>query len=140
MRIKQLSIFVENKTGRLHSITQALSENGINMRALSIADTTDFGILRLIVCDAQKAKRILSDIGVISKITDVLAVMIDDRAGGLTSVLDTVSDTAVSIEYMYAFLAKDTGRAMMVIKTDDDDATERVLLEKGIEIASQTDI
>ena len=140
MRIKQLSIFVENKTGRLHSITQALSENGINMRALSIADTTDFGILRLIVSDAQKAKRILSDIGVISKITDVLAVMIDDRAGGLTSVLDTVSDTAVSIEYMYAFLAKDTGRAMMVIKTDDDDATERVLLEKGIEIASQMDI
>ena len=140
MRIKQLSIFVENKTGRLHSITQALSENGINMRALSIADTTDFGILRLIVCDAEKAKTILSDIGVISKITDVLAVMIDDRAGGLTSVLDTVSDTAVSIEYMYAFLAKDTGRAMMVIKTDDDDATERVLLEKGIEIASQMDI
>ena len=140
MRIKQLSIFVENKTGRLHSITQALSENGINMRALSIADTTDFGILRLIVCDAQKAKKVLSDIGVISKITDVLAVMIDDRAGGLTSVLDTVSDTAVSIEYMYAFLAKDTGRAMMVIKTDDDDATERVLLEKGIEIVSQMDI
>ena len=140
MRIKQLSIFVENKTGRLHSITQALSENGINMRALSIADTTDFGILRLIVCDAEKAKKVLSDIGVISKITDVLAVMIDDRAGGLTSVLDTVSDTAVSIEYMYAFLAKDTGRAMMVIKTDDDDATERVLLEKGIEIASQMDI
>lgn len=140
MRIKQLSIFVENKTGRLHSITQALSENGINMRALSIADTTDFGILRLIVCDAGKAKKVLSDIGVISKITDVLAVMIDDKTGGLTSVLDTVSDTAVSIEYMYAFLAKDTGRAMMVIKTDDDDATERVLLEKGIEIASQMDI
>jgi hypothetical protein len=140
MRIKQLSIFVENKTGRLHSITQALSENGINMRALSIADTTDFGILRLIVCDAQKAKKVLSDIGVISKITDVLAVMIDDRTGGLTSVLDTVSDTAVSIEYMYAFLAKDTGRAMMVIKTDDDDKAERVLLEKGIEIASQMDI
>lgn len=140
MRIKQLSIFVENKTGRLHSITQALSENGINMRALSIADTTDFGILRLIVCDAEKAKKVLSDIGVISKITDVLAVMIDDRAGGLTSVLDTVSDTAVSIEYMYAFLAKDTGRAMMVIKTDDDDATERVLLKKGIEIVSQMDI
>ena len=140
MRIKQLSIFVENKTGRLHSITQALSENGINMRALSIADTTDFGILRLIVCDAGKAKKVLSDIGVISKITDVLAVMIDDKTGGLTSVLDTVSDTAVSIEYMYAFLAKDTGRAMMVIKTDDDDKAERVLLEKGIEIASQMDI
>ena len=140
MRIKQLSIFVENKTGRLHSITQALSENGINMRALSIADTTDFGILRLIVCDAGKAKKVLSDIGVISKITDVLAVMIDDKTGGLTSVLDTVSDTAVSIEYMYAFLAKDTGRAMMVIKTDDDDKAERVLLEKGLEIASQMDI
>ena len=140
MRIKQLSIFVENKAGRLHSITTALSKNGINMRALSIADTTDFGILRLIVCDAEKAKAVLADIGVISKITDVLAVMIDDRTGGLASVLDTVSDTALSIEYMYAFLAKDTGRAMMVLKTDNDERAEKILTEKGIELVSQMDI
>ena len=140
MRIKQLSIFVENKAGRLHSITAALSENGINMRALSIADTTDFGILRLIVCDAEKAKSVLSDIGVISKITDVIAVMIDDKTGGLSSVLDTLSETDTEIEYMYAFLAKDAGRAMMVIKTQDDDKAEKILLEKGINLASQADI
>ena len=140
MRIKQLSIFVENKAGRLHSITTALSENGINMRALSIADTTDFGILRLIVCDAEKAKSVLSDIGVISKITDVIAVMIDDKTGGLSSVLDTLSETDTEIEYMYAFLAKDAGRAMMVIKTQDDDKAEKILLEKGINLASQADI
>lgn len=140
MRIKQLSIFVENKTGRLHSITAALSENGINMRALSIADTTDFGILRLIVCDAEKAKQVLANIGVISKITDVIAVMIDDKTGGLASVLDTVSDTELEIEYMYAFLAKDTGRAMMVLKTSDDDKAEKILEAKGIKLASQSDI
>ena len=140
MRIKQLSIFVENKTGRLHSITTALSENGINMRALSIADTTDFGILRLIVCDAEKAKQVLANIGVISKITDVIAVMIDDKTGGLASVLDTVSDTELEIEYMYAFLAKDTGRAMMVLKTSDDDKAEKILEAKGIKLASQSDI
>ena len=140
MRIKQLSIFVENKTGRLHSITAALSENGINMRALSIADTTDFGILRLIVCDAEKAKQVLANIGVISKITDVIAVMIDDKTGGLASVLDTVSDTELEIEYMYAFLAKDTGRAMMVLKTSDDDKAEKILEAKCIKLASQSDI
>ncbi len=140
MRIKQLSIFVENKTGRLHSITSALSKSGINMRALSIADTTDFGILRLIVCDADKAKAVLADIGVISKITDVIAVMIDDKTGGLASVLDTVSDTGLAIEYMYAFLAKDSGRAMMVLKTDNDEKAEKTLTEKGIELVSQMDI
>ena len=140
MRIKQLSIFVENKTGRLHTIVDALREKDINLRALSIADTTDFGILRLIVSDAEKAKAALAEIGVISKVTDVIAVMIDDRTGGLASVLDTVSDTGLAIEYMYAFLAKDTGRAMMVLKADDDTAAERILTEKGIELVSQMDI
>ena len=140
MRIKQLSIFVENKTGRLHTIVDALREKDINLRALSIADTTDFGILRLIVSDAEKAKAALAEIGVISKVTDVIAVMIDDRTGGLASVLDTVSDTGLATEYMYAFLAKDTGRAMMVLKTDDDTAAERILTEKGIELVSQMDI
>lgn len=140
MRIKQLSIFVENKTGRLHSIVDTLGEKGINLRALSIADTTDFGILRLIVSDAQKAKSALSEIGVISKVTDVIAVMIDDKTGGLASVLDTVSDAGLAIEYMYAFIARESGKAMMVLKTDNDEAAESILTAKGIILVSEESI
>ncbi len=140
MRIKQLSIFVENKTGRLHSIVDALSESNINMRALSIADTTDFGILRLIVDDSDKAKAALANIGVISKITDVIAVKIDDKTGGLASVLDTISDAGLAIEYMYAFLGRESGRALMVLKSDDDTKAESLLIGAGISLVDQSEL
>ena len=120
MFIKQLSIFVENKHGRLEAIIDALGKNGVNISALSIADTTDFGILRLIVDDTEKAKKTLNDIGVIAKVTDVIAVYIDDRTGGLASVLKVVSDGGVSIEYMYAFLGRTEGKALMVLKGRED--------------------
>lgn len=140
MRINQLSIFVENKTGRLHTIVDALREGGINLRALSIADTTDFGILRLIVDNADAARAALAEIGVISKITSVIAVKIDDKAGGLACVLDTISDSGLSIEYMYAFLSEESGRAMMVLKTDKDEKAEEILTRAGIKLASEKDI
>ncbi len=140
MRIDQLSIFVENKTGRLHTIIDTLGAKGINLRALSIADTTDFGILRLIVSDVYLAKDALSEIGVISKITEVIAVMIEDKTGGLASVLDSVSDAGLAIEYMYAFIAKESGKAMMVLKTDDDEAAEQILTKKGIRLADKTSV
>lgn len=140
MRIKQLSIFVENKTGRLHSIVDVLRHGNINLRAMSIADTTDFGILRLIVDDADAAKSALADVGVISKITDVIAVKIDDRAGGLASVLDTLADSGVAIEYMYAFLSKEHGRALMVLKSDDDDRAEATLTSAGIALACEAEL
>ncbi len=140
MRIKQLSIFVENKSGRLHSIVDALKEESINLRALSIADTTDFGILRLIVDKPEAAKDALSKIGVISKITDVIAVKIDDRTGGLASVLDTLSSAGVSIEYMYAFLGRESGRALMVLKSDDDQKAESTLTSSGISLLDQAEL
>ncbi len=140
MRIKQLSIFVENKSGRLHSIVDALREKNINLRALSIADTTDFGILRLIVDNSEAAKEALSAIGVISKITEVIAVKIDDKAGGLASVLDTLSSSGVSIEYMYAFLGRESGRALMVLKSDDDAKAENTLTSAGISLLDQTEL
>lgn len=140
MRIKQLSIFVENKPGRLHSIVDALRRENINIRALSIADTTDFGILRLIVSNPQSAKTALAEIGIISKITEVIAVKIDDRTGGLASVLDTISESGIAIEYMYAFLGREHGRALMVLKSDDDEAAERALTAMGVELANESEL
>lgn len=140
MFIKQLSIFVENKHGRLEAIIDALGKNGVNISALSIADTTDFGILRLIVDDTEKAKKTLNDIGVIAKVTDVIAVYIDDRTGGLASVLKVVSDGGVSIEYMYAFLGRTEGKALMVLKADDEAKAEKILTENGIKLAAPDEI
>ena len=140
MFIKQLSIFVENKVGRLQSIIDTLGENDINLSALSIADTTDFGILRIIVDDPDRAKLVLKGMGIISKATDVIAVYIDDRSGGLASVLKVVSDAGIGIEYMYAFLGRTEGKALMVLKSDDDEMAEKVLMQHGIELACIKDI
>ena len=135
MFIKQLSIFVENKAGKLEPIIQSLGTGGINIRALSIADTTDFGILRVIVDDDKKAREILRENGIVSKVTDVIAVYIDDRSGGLAAVLDIIAKAGVNIEYMYAFLSRVEGKALMVLKADDEPAAEKALLSGGIEIA-----
>ena len=140
MFIKQLSVFVENKPGRLHAIVDALAKSGVNLRALSVADTTDFGILRVITDDNDKAQLTLREMGVISKSTDVIAVTIDDQAGGLASVLDVVSSAGVSIEYMYAFLGRTHGKATMVIKTDGGEEAAAALAAKGVTPVDESEI
>ena len=104
MLIKQISVFVENAPGSLSEVTKALGESGIDMSALSLADTSEFGILRLIVNDPDKACEVLREQHFIVKQNDVLAAVIDDRPGGLTGVLDILADVNVSVEYMYAFV------------------------------------
>ena len=136
MFIKQLSIFIENKVGRLQAIMDTLSENDINIRALSIAETTEFGILRIITPDVDKAKKVLRDVDVISKITDVIAVYIDDKAGGLAKMLKSVTEAEVNIEYMYAFLGRTEGKALMVLKADDEEKAKNALIASGMELAS----
>lgn len=136
MFIKQLSIFIENKVGRLQAIMDTLSENDINIRALSIAETTEFGILRIITPDVEKAKKVLREVDVISKITDVIAVYIDDRAGGLAKMLKAITDAEINVEYMYAFLGRQEGKALMVLKADDELKAEKALLASGMELAS----
>ena len=136
MFIKQLSIFIENKVGRLQAIMDTLSENDINIRALSIAETTEFGILRIITPDVEKAKKVLREVDVISKITDVIAVYIDDRAGGLAKMLKAITDAKINVEYMYAFLGRQEGKALMVLKADDELKAEKALLSGGMELAS----
>lgn len=136
MFIKQLSIFVENKPGRLEAIMDCLCQNNINLRALSIADTTNFGILRLIVDDIEKAQKALKEIDVVSKCTDVLAVLIDDKTGGLAKVIKVIADGGASIEYVYAFLGRTEGKAIMVVKTDNDDKIQKTLEENNIVMAT----
>ncbi len=137
---KQISVFVENKFGRVAKIIELLGENDINISALSIADTTDFGILRLIVDKADEAVSILKESGVMAKCTDVIAVAIDDQPGGLSAVLKIVSAAGIGIEYMYAFLGRKAGKALMVLKADDETKLETVLSENGIAMASPEEI
>ena len=140
MFIKQLSIFVENQFGRLEAIIEAIGKKGVNIRALSMADTTDFGILRVIVDDTAKAKEALDEIGVIAKATDVIAVYIDDKTGGLASILKLITNAEISVEYMYAFLSRDEGKALMVLKADDEEAAEKVLSDNGVELLNPAEL
>lgn len=140
MFIKQISVFVENKFGRLANIIDALSKNNIDISALSIADTTDFGILRMIVDDAEKAVLVLKEEGVAVKLTDVIAVALDDKPGGLANVMTTLTENEITIDYMYAFVGKKHGKALMVVKTDDMEKAAKVLTESHITVMNINDI
>ena len=140
MLIKQISVFVENKSGRLAEITSVLAGNGIDIRALSIADTTDFGILRLIVSDPDKAKEALREHGMIVKTTDVIALVVPDKPGGLVSALNLLKDKGVAIEYMYAFVGKNDKGAMVILKTDKPDVAVEILGKSGEYVADAKDV
>lgn len=127
MFVKQISVFMENKGGRLAKVTKILAEKGVNIRALSIADTTDFGILRLIVDNPEMAFSALKDAGLIVRTTSVLAISIDDVAGSLAAALDTIDKCGISVEYMYAYIGNLSGKAMVVLKVNEpEEATERL--------------
>lgn len=134
MKIKQISVFLENKSGRLAKVTRVLGENRLNIRALSIADTTDFGILRLIVNDPDTAYRVLKEAGFSVNSTDVIAVEIPDVPGGLAAPLEYLRDSAINIEYLYAFLTTVSQSALVVFRVEQIDDAIRVLQEKGIRI------
>lgn len=140
MLVKQLSVFVENKFGRLETIISHLAKNNINISALSMADTADFGILRIIVDDPEKAQLILREEGVIAKCTEVLAIVMDDAAGGLANILKLLTKEEISIEYMYAFVGKIDGHALMVIKVSDAKKTEEIFARQGIPMPNPADI
>ncbi len=129
---KQLSIFLENKTGRLNDVTKVLSGAGVNMRAFSVADNSDFGILRLLVDNTEKARQVLKDNGFAVSVTDVIAMNISNSVGTLDRILDLLAQAKVYIEYMYAF--SDGERASVAIKPDDMNAALDTLSKNGIEI------
>lgn len=127
MLIKQVSVFIENKVGNLEEVIDAIAENDIDIYALSLADTTDFGILRMIVSDPDKAKAVLKEKGLIVKRTDVIAVTVEDKPGGLTKTLDKMRDNEINIEYMYAFIGKNEKGATVVMKVDKPDEAVKIL-------------
>ncbi|MBO8143487.1 MAG: ACT domain-containing protein [Thermodesulfobacterium sp.] len=134
MKIKQISVFLENKRGRLFEALNVLSKAGINIRALSIADTSDFGILRMIVNDPEKAKKALENEGFTTKITHVLAVGVKDRPGGLAEVLKILYEEDINVEYIYAFVEKSGEEALVVLRTNNLDKTITLLQEKGVKL------
>lgn len=139
MLIKQISVFMENRPGRLAEITKVLSDNNIDMRAINIADTTDFGILRMIVDDAEKAEKILRENHMTASVTDVLAVSIDDTVGAFSSVIEILKDADISIEYIYSFIGEKSSKAVIVIKTNDCERSAVVLRDNGILVLSKED-
>lgn len=134
MKVRQLSIFMENRAGRLAEVVRLLGVAGVNIRALSLADTSDFGILRLIVNDVDKAVKALRDSNHTVSLTDVVAVEVPDKPGGLASVLDPLSAGGINVEYMYAFVEKATDKAVVIFRFDDAEAALKVLAKAGISV------
>ncbi len=140
MPIKQISVFLENKCGRLASVTRTLGNHEINIRAFSIADTTDFGILRLIVNQPEEAYRVLRSEGFTVSITDVIAVQIPDRPGGLADILELMQEAGVNIEYMYAFVEKVSLDALAVFRVESVAAAIKLMRERGIKVLSGSEV
>lgn len=138
--VKQISVFLENKEGRLAEVTEALADSGINIRALSIADTTDFGILRIIVNDPHKAYGVLQKAGFAASVKDVLAIAINDTPGALSKVLAELSRGGVPIEYMYAFLGKAGDKAMVILKVPDSEKAEKILAKTDVPAMSAEEL
>ncbi len=140
MKVDQISVFLENRAGRLLAVTQLLGENNINIRALSLADTSDFGILRLIVDQPEAARDALQKAGFTLSFTAVVAVDVPDRPGGLAEVLRRLNAQSVNVEYMYAFVERTTGKAVLIFRFEDPDAALVVLSQAGLRILSGAEV
>ena len=140
MAIKQLTVFVQNKKGTVVSVTDILSKNNINLRALSIAETQDFGILRLIVNDEKAAEAVLRENGYLIKVIDVVGVKIGDAPGKLTEALDVLDKADINVEYLYAFMARTEKHAYVVLRVEDNAVAESALIGAGFKMISEADI
>jgi len=140
MSLKQLTVFVENKPGALVAITDTLAAHNINIRALSIADTQDFGILRLIVNDNAAALAVLGEQGNLIKTTDVVGVKIGDQPGKLSKALEVLDKAQINMEYLYAFMARTEKHAYVVLRVADNAAAETVLEEAGFHLITDADV
>ena len=140
MFVKQISIFLENKSGRLSDLTRTLGDNDIDISALSIADTTDFGILRLIVNDPEKAERILKAEGFAVNATSVIAIGVQDQPGGLAKALDILDREKISIEYMYAFVSKSENEALVILKVSEPEKAVDTLKANGISVLTASQV
>ncbi|MDR1904214.1 MAG: ACT domain-containing protein [Treponema sp.] len=132
MEIKQISVFLENTTGRLGEVTRVIAQAGVNIRAISIADTADFGILRLIVNNYEKAVQALNEAGFTTRLSNVAAVEIDDLPGSLAKVMELFQKSQVNIEYLYASLENKAGKAVVIFKLEDHDKGLTIVKDNGL--------
>lgn len=140
MRITQISVFLENRKGRLYDVCSLLGDNGVNIRALTIAETESFGVLRIVVDDSDKAVKLLQDNGFVANFSDVVAIEVGDEPGGLASVLKIFADNDVNIEYMYGFVEKFSDKALLVFRFEDADAAQEILARHDIPVVTKKDI
>ena len=132
MGVKQISVFLENKKGRLAEVTTTLSKEKINIRALSLADTADFGVLRLIVDSPDRAVTVLKARGFVAQVTEVIAVEVEDRPGGLAHILEVLDQDNVNVEYLYAYVEKKRDNAIVICRIDDRERAMQILEKHGI--------
>ena len=140
MLVKQISVFLENKSGRLADVTRILGDKGINISALSIADTTDFGILRLIVNNPEEALEELKSNGFAVSCTDVVAIGVSDRPGGIAQVLEIFDRESIGIEYMYAFVGKNGSEAFVIIRLENPQKALELLIKDGVRVMSSKEV
>ena len=140
MTVRQISVFLENRPGALYEFTKLLEANNIDLRALSLAESEDFGIVRVIVDDPLKSVQVLKDEGYVCSMTKVLAVEIEDKPGALVGILNVLGEKKINLEYMYAFLAKKANSAFVVFRVEDNDEAIRVLSENGFHTVSQEEM
>lgn len=140
MTVKQISVFLENKAGRLVELTDILSEHKIDIRALSIADTKDFGILRLIVDNPDKTAEILESTEFVFSVAPVLAVAIPDEPGSLSAILHVLAENDINLEYTYAFITRKADCAYMILRVEDNEATAIALSNHGVKLVAQADL
>jgi hypothetical protein len=134
MKLKQISISIENSPGRLYEVTRALGEAGINLRALNLVDSGDFGMLRLLVSDLAKTRRIMMEKHMPARVDDVVAVEIEDKPGRLSDLLKLLMEAKVSVMYMYAFIGMSSNNAVMIFRFSDNDRAIEILLASGIKL------
>ncbi len=140
MNVTQISVFLENRAGQLSNITKVLSENNIDLRAINIAETQDYGVLRIIPADAQKASAVLLESGFIMAMTPVIAVAVPDRPGGLNSLLEALASENIGIEYMYSVFSSKNGESIMVLQVGEAEKVSALLSEKGFKVSSIEEI
>ena len=140
MAVRQISVFMENKVGPLAEITTLLAQHQINMRALSVAETQDFGILRIIVEEPEKAEQVLKDNQIIFRESSVLAVLMEDRPGSMAAVVDLLVQAGIPVEYAYAFITRQADNACLILKVKEDEAAEALLEKEGVRSLSEQEL
>jgi hypothetical protein len=140
MKITQISVFLENRKGRLYDVCSLLGDHGVNIRALTIAETESFGVLRIVVDKSDSAIQLLRDHQFVANFTDVVAIEVPDKPGGLASILKVLAENDVNIEYMYGFVEKFSDKALLVMRFEDTDFAQQILAKHNIRVVAEKDI